>query len=119
MAGVEMDTREDNGHAASVFHEHAEEYDSWYEDSLAFEIELAALRSLHTEMRSPGMEIGVGSGRLSREMGLEFGLDPAGKPLVLASRRGIALLSGLWRTIAGQRQNTRSDIPAVYLVLCS
>jgi len=94
MAGVAKDRRKDNRQAAMVFHEHAEEYDNWYTDSLAFAIELAALQSLHKEMRGPGMEVGVGPGRFAREMDLEFGLDPARKPLVLASRRGIQCCQG-------------------------
>jgi SAM-dependent methyltransferase len=88
------DTREDGVQAVRVFHEHAEEYDCWYENSLAFAIELMALLSLHTETRGPGMEIGVGPGRFARELGLEFGLDPAWKPLVLAQQRGIQCCQG-------------------------
>lgn len=72
-----------------IFHDHAEEYDSWFEGSHIYEIELAALHSLQTEVQGPGMEIGVGPGRFARELGLAFGVDPAWKPLVLASRRGI------------------------------
>ena len=61
--------------AVRVFHEHAKIYDSWYENSLVFAIELAALQSLQTVMKGPGIEIGVGPGRFAREIGLEFGLD--------------------------------------------
>ena len=89
MAVIDREILDDGLRAADVFDKHAEEYDNWYEGSLAFEIELAALRSLHTEIRGPGMEIGVGTGRFARELGLKFGLDPAWKPLVLACGRGI------------------------------
>jgi ubiquinone/menaquinone biosynthesis C-methylase UbiE len=81
--------------AVRVFHEHAKIYDSWYENSLVFAIELAALQSLQTVMKGPGIEIGVGPGRFAREIGLEFGLDPAWKPLVLACRRGIQCCQGV------------------------
>ena len=81
--------------AVRVFHEHAKIYDSWYENSLVFAIELAALQSLQTMMKGPGIEIGVGPGRFAREIGLEFGLDPAWKPLVLACRRGIQCCQGV------------------------
>ena len=39
------------GHkAVKVFHDHAEEYDSWFADSLVYEIELAALTLLSADL---------------------------------------------------------------------
>jgi hypothetical protein len=59
----------DKYQAPQAFHEHTEEYDSWFEDSLVYEIEVTALISLHVEMDDPKMEIGVGPGRLPRPWG--------------------------------------------------
>ena len=94
MAGIEREAGKNSRDAARVFHEHAVEYDSWFRDSLVFAIELSALQSLHTKIIGPGMEIGVGPGRFAGELGLQFGLDPAWNPLVLASRRGIQCCQG-------------------------
>ena len=79
----------DKYRAAKSFHDHAEEYDSWFEDSLVYEIEETALKSLHAQMDDPKMEIGVGPGRFARNLGVGFGIDPAWAPLTLASERGI------------------------------
>jgi len=74
---------------AQVFHEHVDTYDAWFEGSPVYDIELTALKSLHTRMSGPGMEIGVGPGRFAEELGITFGVDPAGAPLKLAAGRGI------------------------------
>lgn len=85
MTGKEIDKYQ----VAKVFHDHAEEYDSWFVDNLVYETEVAALKSLHAEMHGPKMEIGVGSARFAEKLGVVFGIDPALAPLKLASKRGI------------------------------
>jgi SAM-dependent methyltransferase len=81
--------------AAKVFNDHAAEYDSWFSNSLIYEIELAALRSLQVTMLKPKLEIGVGPGHFARDLGVAFGVDPAMAPLQLASQRGIKCLLGV------------------------
>jgi len=81
--------------AAKPFHEHAAEYDEWFAGSLVYTIELAALRSLHTELHEPKMEVGVGPGRFARDLGVAFGLDPAWAPLRLALQRGVKCCQGV------------------------
>jgi ubiquinone/menaquinone biosynthesis C-methylase UbiE len=76
--------------AAKIFHDHAEEYDSWFgRRSLVYETEIRALKSLHGERGEPKMEIGVGPGRFARELGVAFGFDPALAPLKKAYQRNI------------------------------
>ena len=74
---------------AKAFHDHAEEYDGWFEDSLVYETEVTALKSLQTEMNVPKMEIGIGPARFAQKLGVTFGVDPAFAPLKLASQREI------------------------------
>lgn len=84
------------GHkAAKVFHDHAEEYDSWFAGSLLFDIELAALQCLQTHFEHPKMEIGVGPARFAQALGVAFGFDPARAPLRLAQQRGIICCQGV------------------------
>jgi ubiquinone/menaquinone biosynthesis C-methylase UbiE len=85
----------DRDQAAKVFHDHAADYDNWFAGSLVYAIELAALRSLHTVMVGPKMEIGVGPGRFASDLGLAFGLDPVRAPLHLALQRGIKCCQGI------------------------
>jgi len=85
MTGKEIEKHQ----AVKVFHDHAEEYDNWFEDSLVYKIELAALKSLKTEMENPKIEIGVGPGRFARDLNITFGIDPARALLTLAAKRKI------------------------------
>ncbi|BCO10307.1 hypothetical protein GF1_26830 [Desulfolithobacter dissulfuricans] len=98
--------------AATVFHERAREYDSWFEDSLLFDIELAAIRQALDGCRAPRLEIGCGPGRFARALGVQFGIDPAEAALQLASRRGILTAAG-----TGEQLPIRSGSMATVLVL--
>ena len=73
--------------ACQVFDERAQEYDSWYDESLLFEIELAALKDVETELGEPRVELGVGPGRFAGELGVCLGIDPARAPLEIAGQR--------------------------------
>ncbi|MFC1845029.1 class I SAM-dependent methyltransferase [Thermodesulfobacteriota bacterium] len=81
--------------AVKAFHDYAEEYDSWFEDSPVYEIEMTALKSLHAEMDEPKFEIGVGPGRFASGLDIAFGIDPAWAPLTLASQREIKCCQAL------------------------
>ena len=83
------DTKRDKYERARVFNSHAREYDAWFDGSLVYEIELAALATLFTEMSGPVLEVGVGPGRFAEKLGVEYGFDPARSPLKFASGRGI------------------------------
>lgn len=86
--------------ASQVFDERAQEYDSWYDESLLFAIELAALKAVETELAPPRVELGVGPGRFAGKLGVTVGIDPARAPLVLAAKR-----------IAGVCQGVGEDLP--------
>lgn len=76
--------------SSEVYHERAKEYDSWFDNSLLFSIEKAAISSLPLPLQHPSLEIGVGPGRFAHAMGSEFGIDPALAPLQIARARGVA-----------------------------
>lgn len=75
--------------SSTVFHDRAEEYDSWFNDSLLFSIERSAIRDLSCPILSPSLEIGVGPGRFAETFAFDFGIDPASAPLNIARKRGI------------------------------
>lgn len=81
--------------AAEVFARKAAEYDRWFEGSLLFEIELAALRELDLPLPSPRCEVGIGPGRFARALEATIGVDAALPPLALAKGRGIAPVQAL------------------------
>ncbi|HHO48532.1 MAG TPA: class I SAM-dependent methyltransferase [Desulfobacteraceae bacterium] len=77
------------------FDERAEQYDAWYDNNPAFAVELAALRASTMVLPRPRLEIGVGSGRFARALQVEFGLDGAFSPLLIAARRRIMSVNGM------------------------
>ena len=108
----------DKYQAPQAFHEHTEEYDSWFEDSLVSEIEVTALRSLHVEMDDPKMEIGVGPGRFAKTMGGFLWYRPSLGTAQACFPKGDRVLSGIWRAAACKRQDNWYDIYTLYPVFC-
>jgi len=77
--------------SSKVFNQRAEEYDSWFNNSLLFDIEIAAVRALSIPVSVPALEIGVGPGRFAEALGSGFGIDPAFAPLKISKTRDIAV----------------------------
>lgn len=70
------------------------EYDRWFDDHAGwFSSELAALK-LAVPKTGRGLEIGVGTGRFSRELGISTGVEPSKNMAAMASNRGINVISG-------------------------
>lgn len=94
--------------AARVFDERAAEYDAWFEEGLLFASERAALQELVTPLWGPKLEIGVGPGRFAEALGVEFGVDPALAPLILAKKRGVRVSQAVGEALpcAGQSLGT-------------
>ncbi len=80
---------------SAVFHARAEEYDSWFDNSLLFDIETAAIAALSGFPKQPSLEIGVGPGRFASHFGSGFGIDPARGPLLFAKSRDIAVCQAI------------------------
>jgi ubiquinone/menaquinone biosynthesis C-methylase UbiE len=92
MEVVLMITVED---AVSVFDKNAKEYDEWFEKHPAvFESELNALRS-HVPRGETGIEVGVGTGRFAKALGIQFGVEPAAAMRDISSSRGINVVEGV------------------------
>ncbi len=74
----------------------ASAYDTWFEEEgkLAFAIEVRAFQEVLPSLPKPWLEIGVGSGRFARALGIESGLDPSIRMLEIARRRGIMAYLG-------------------------
>ncbi len=81
---------------SSPFNELAEAYDSWFDEEgkLIFATEVRALQSVLASLPEPWLEIGVGSGRFAQVLGIGTGLDPSGKLLEIAKKRGIKTCQG-------------------------
>jgi SAM-dependent methyltransferase len=80
----------------SPFDALASEYDAWFdgEGSLIFSNEVQAFKKLLPSLPRPWLEIGVGSGRFARALGIKTGIDPSGKLVEIARSRGINVFTG-------------------------
>ncbi len=81
-----------------LFERLASKYDAWYDGPvgrIAFPLEVEVLRPLLESSPKPWLEIGVGSGRFARELGVEVGIDPALKPLILAKKRSVTVIGAV------------------------
>lgn len=84
-----------SGKSAELFDRLAERYDAWYDrppGSTIFPLEVACLQSLLDGLPRPWLEVGVGTGRFASALGVEFGVDPATRPLLAARRRGVRVV---------------------------
>lgn len=77
---------------ATVFNHYSEDYDRWFdtpEGKVLFRMEVEAVRLLTRDIEKPSLEIGVGTGRFAKELGIDAGIDPSLKSLEIAKKRGI------------------------------
>ena len=75
----------------SPFEVLAEKYDAWFdqEGSLIFDIEVRAFQEILPSLPEPWVEVGVGSGRFAKALGIETGIEPSRNLGRMAEARGI------------------------------
>lgn len=75
--------------AINPFDPIAKEYDQWFDDNRnIFHSELEAVRNFLPK-QGKGVEIGLGTGRFAKELGIEYGIDPSEAMARFARERGI------------------------------
>ncbi len=78
----------------NFFSERAEAYDSWYDEHRdVYLLELELLRSIGCGGRS--IDVGAGTGRFARDLGIFFALEPAIGMAYLAKGRGLDVVVGV------------------------
>lgn len=102
--------------SSRVYHDRAEEYDSWFENSLLFEIETAAVQALDIPTKSPALEIGVGPGRFAEVLHSGFGIDPAFAPLKISRTRHIIACQAIGEALPF-RNNSLAKV-SLFFTLC-
>jgi SAM-dependent methyltransferase len=88
----ELDSRAANGKmGVSPFDDLADEYDAWFDEEgkLVFDIEVRAFQEILPVLPRPWIEIGVGSGRFARALGIDTGIEPSISLVKMARQRGI------------------------------
>lgn len=79
----------------AAFDRHARRYDAWFaRHPAAYASELAAVRVLWPPVRE-ALEVGVGTGRFAKPLGIRYGLDPSPAMRALARQRGIQVIEGV------------------------
>jgi SAM-dependent methyltransferase len=91
-----------------LFDREAARYDAWFDGRRGrtlFASELLCLQHVADGLPRPWLEIGVGSGRFARALGMDLGVDPARGALAYATRRGVRVLAAAGQALpfaAGQ-----------------
>lgn len=100
-----------------VFEEYADKYDQWFSDNQDVYLEeLKRIREAIGVIPSPALEIGVGSGRFAKPLGIGYGVEPSRSLGLMAKGRGIEVI----RTI-GEAVPVKSSVfrmVAMITVLC-
>jgi ubiquinone/menaquinone biosynthesis C-methylase UbiE len=81
----------------SIFDPIADAYDSWYdspEGYVIFNEELLCLKQLGCDSTKYWLEVGVGTGRFAKALGIPCGIDLSPEMAVIARRQGIAVQVG-------------------------
>jgi ubiquinone/menaquinone biosynthesis C-methylase UbiE len=79
------------------FVKHAEDYDQWFDQHAAvYESELQAIKQqmLKLPENIHGIEIGLGTGRFSADLGIKEGIEPVAAMAQMAVRRGVEVMTG-------------------------
>lgn len=98
------------------FERHADAYDAWFDaHPWAFRSEVAALRRFWPE-QGLGLEVGVGTGRFARDLGVSWGVEPSPAMRALARRRGIEVLNGTAEALPFE--DKRFDAVLMVTTLC-
>jgi ubiquinone/menaquinone biosynthesis C-methylase UbiE len=72
-----------------IFDQYCQRYDAWYDKNrFAYLSELQALKTV-LPRSSRGLEIGVGTGRFAKPLGITIGVDPSAEMLKIAANRGV------------------------------
>lgn len=78
----------------SVFDKSANIYDQWFEKyPLIFKSEILALKKFIPK-KGLGLEVGVGTGRFAKKLGVKFGVEPSVNMAKMARKRGIKVIEG-------------------------
>lgn len=77
------------------FELYAAKYDAWFDKyPFVFKSELEALRAGLPYGDISGIEVGLGTGRFAKELGIKEGVEPARSMRMMALARGVEVLNG-------------------------
>lgn len=80
------------------FNNYVEEYEKWYDDYQAvYHSELKAIKEHFKKLPENirGIEVGLGTGRFAKPLGIKEGIEPAMQMAIKATRRGVEVVKGV------------------------
>lgn len=99
-----------------VFDQQAPDYDRWFDEHPGvYNAEVEALRTMMPPL-ALGVEIGVGTGRFARPLGIRMGVEPARRMAQLARKRGLSVCQAM-----GERlpfRDSQFDVTLFVTVIC-
>jgi SAM-dependent methyltransferase len=101
------------------FDRHARKYEAWFtENKYAYLSELRALRSL-LPRGGVGVEIGIGSGRFAKPLGISIGIEPSAAMMNIAHSRSIDVIDGVAESlpIAGNELDNALMVTTICFVV--
>ena len=99
-----------------IFNKYYKKYDVWYDkNKFAYFSELKTVKKVLPKT-GKGLEVGVGTGRFAGALGVKFGIDPSGKMLEAAKKRGVEVKLGSGEKIPFQ--NSTFDYVIIVITLC-
>jgi len=96
MQTVDMNAADRPG--VAVFQRHADRYEAWFDTTRGwtlFESEAQCLRRVSRGLPRPWLEVGIGTGRFAGALGIDAGVDPAGRMVPYAAARGVPVARAL------------------------
>lgn len=83
---------------SNIFNEQAEAYEAWYEKyPEVYQSEVEALKEQLSKLPEniKGIEVGLGTGRFSKPLGIKHGIEPSEEMAKKAKKRGIEIMDGV------------------------
>jgi len=100
----------------NIFDKFYKKYDAWYErNKFAYLSELEAIKKVLPK-KGKGLEIGVGTARFAKPLGIKYGIDPSKKMLEIAKKRGVDVKLGYGEKLPFK--NSTFDYIAIIITLC-
>lgn len=77
------------------FEKYTDQYENWFEKNrYVYQSEINAIRVILPDFKN-GIEIGVGSGRFAKPLGIKFGVEPSYEMRKIAQSRGIEVVDSV------------------------
>jgi len=77
------------------FEKYTDRYENWFErNRYVYQSEINAIREILPDFKN-GVEIGIGSGRFAKPLGIKFGIEPSNEMRKIARGRGIKVVDSV------------------------